>query len=106
VSRALTGNAYALRHPLLPALVALGFCFGTSVAFAQTPARTLQGFADTGRGLELTTSDGKYLIKPYSDGIVETTFIPQGLDEDTASHAVVMQPLAVAAKLTDGDGEL
>jgi hypothetical protein len=24
------------------------------------------------------TSDGNYLIKPYSTGIVETTFVPKG----------------------------
>jgi alpha-glucosidase (family GH31 glycosyl hydrolase) len=96
----------ALRRPLLPALIALGLCCGMSTVFAQTPARTLLGFADSGHSLELTTADGKYLIKPYSDGIVETTFVLQGQSEDSTSHAVVMQPAAVAANLTDHDGEL
>ena len=38
------------------------------------------------------TSDGRYVIKPYSAAIVETTFIPAGEAFDPASHAVVLAP--------------
>lgn len=99
------GNVSALRLPLLACLV-LELCCGMSSAYAQTAPRSLTGFSDTGHALELRANDGKYLIKPYTANIVETTFIPQGQGEETASHAVVLQPSAVAATLSDRDGEL
>ena len=49
--------------------------------------------------LEVRTSDGSYLIKPYSARIVETTFVPNGEQLDPASHAVVLAPAAVKTTL-------
>src|SRR5438045_191391 len=62
------------------------------LALAQTPGRTLQSAQLNGNQLEITTSDGLYVIKPYSSRIVETTFIPQGERFNPASHAVVLAP--------------
>jgi oligosaccharide 4-alpha-D-glucosyltransferase len=76
-----------------------------SAAFAQTASRTWEGFTSKDGTLEIRTSDGRYLVKPYSTNIVETTFIPKG---ETAlapvfatSHAVVMAPEPVKASIRD-----
>jgi alpha-glucosidase (family GH31 glycosyl hydrolase) len=76
------------------------------LALAQTPGRTLQSAQLNGNQLEITTSDGLYVIKPYSSRIVETTFIPQGERFNPASHAVVLAPGKDAATLKDADGKL
>jgi alpha-glucosidase (family GH31 glycosyl hydrolase) len=76
------------------------------LALAQNADRKLQSAKLTGNQLEITTSDGKYLIKPYSPRIVETTFIPQGEAFEPASHAVVLAPGKDGATLKDADGKL
>jgi hypothetical protein len=50
------------------------------------------------------TSDGSYLIKPYSTGIVETTFVPKGETVDPSSHAVVLAPADVKTTLKQKGG--
>jgi oligosaccharide 4-alpha-D-glucosyltransferase len=66
----------------------------TSAAHAQNADRQFQGFAARGNALEITTNDGRYLIKPYSATVVETTFVPKGEEFDPASHAVILAPSA------------
>lgn len=95
------GKGNALRRRLLPALVALSLSGLMSTTYAQTATRVVQSFTATERSLELKTTDGAYLIKPYSGNIVETSFVPQGQAEDTASHAVVMQPANVATNIVE-----
>lgn len=56
--------------------------------------------------LEIKTSDGSYLIKPYSDKIVETSFIPNGEIFNVNSEAVVKTPEKIKAKLTVGNNAL
>jgi len=68
---------------------------------AAAQARTLESVEQHGDLLELRTSDGRYLIKPYSSAIIETSFIPNGEQFDPASHAVVLAPGAVQATLKD-----
>ena len=70
-------------------------------ALAQNADRKFDSVAQHSNHLELRTSDGRYLITPYSSAIVETTFIPDGQQFDPASHAVVMAPGAVPATLKD-----
>jgi alpha-glucosidase/oligosaccharide 4-alpha-D-glucosyltransferase len=67
------------------------------LAFGQNADRQFHGFASNHNTLEIATSDGRYLIKPYSANIVETTFIPKGEKLDPASHAVVLEPDGVPA---------
>lgn len=76
----------------LAALAAL--LAATSAAHAQNADRQFQGFAARGNALEITTNDGRYLIKPYSATVVETTFVPKGEQFDPASHAVILAPSA------------
>jgi oligosaccharide 4-alpha-D-glucosyltransferase len=72
----------------------------------QAAERRLESFAANGNTLEITVSDGRYLIKPYSSTIVETTFIPKGETYDPRSHAVVLAPVAVGATLKDAGDTL
>ena len=83
-------------------IAGLALCLAASpLALAQNAERLLQGVTRTQDTLELRTSDGRYLIKPYSNTIVETTFIPNGEGFDPASHAVVLAPQPVQASLKD-----
>ncbi|MFC5510327.1 TIM-barrel domain-containing protein [Massilia jejuensis] len=85
----------------------LALCLAASpLATAQNAERQLQGFTRSQDTLDIATSDGRYLIKPYADNIVETTFIPAGERADPASHAVAMAPGQVQATLKDEGARL
>ncbi|MEW7292987.1 glycoside hydrolase family 31 protein [Aquimarina sp. 2304DJ70-9] len=51
-----------------------------------------QGFKDKGTYIEVYKQDGRYIIKPYSDKIIETSFIPEGEAFNPESHAVILKP--------------
>lgn len=73
----------------------------TSVAIAQNSNRKFEQYKKTGNGIEISTSDGKYILKPYSDNIIETSFIPNGEVFNPESHAVILVPKKVKTKITD-----
>ncbi|MGV7211479.1 TIM-barrel domain-containing protein [Oxalobacteraceae bacterium A2-2] len=81
---------------------ALALAFASPVVLAQNAERKLEAVSQHGNVLELRTSDGAYLIKPYSPAIVEASFIPKGETFDPASHAVVLAPGAAKATLIQG----
>ena len=58
--------------------------------------KVLKKFKNT---LEINTSDGKYIIKAYSDKIVETSFIPKGETYNPMSEAVVLSPKPGISKI-------
>lgn len=58
----------------------------------QNPNRVFKNVENKEGHLEVFVSDGKYIITPYSDRIIETTFIPNGQEMGQESHAVVMTP--------------
>jgi oligosaccharide 4-alpha-D-glucosyltransferase len=62
----------------------------SSVSFAQNSKRTFTSYQYKNNVLEVTTNDGKYLIKAYSDKIFETSFIPKGETFNPNSHAVLL----------------
>jgi len=86
----------------------LAACFVTfaSPAWAQAAERTFVGYKHTGGTLEITASDGRYLIQPYTPDIVETTFVPRGEQPGPASHAVVLAPDAAAGSVKEADGRI
>ena len=85
----------------------LALCLMASpLAFAQNADRQLEGVTRNQNTLEIATNDGRYLIRPYADNIVETTFVPKGERYDPASHAVVLVPAPVAATLKDEGGRI
>jgi oligosaccharide 4-alpha-D-glucosyltransferase len=73
---------------------------------AQNADRHFLSAAKSGNALEIGTNDGKYIIKPYSAAVVETTFIPKGEVVDAVSHAVVLPPAVVASTLREEGGVL
>jgi len=73
--------------------------FITSLSFAQNANRKFENFKEVNNALEINTSDGKYIIKAYSDKIVETSFIPKGQTYIPNSHAVVSVPKKGISKI-------
>ncbi|CAH0307429.1 Oligosaccharide 4-alpha-D-glucosyltransferase [Massilia sp. Bi118] len=73
------------------------------LAHAQNADRHFIGVKNVGNGIEIATSDGRYLIKPYATNIVETSFIPSAEEgkPQAPSHAVVLAPEQIKAKVQE-----
>ena len=67
----------------------------SAVVFSQNPNRNYLSHKIKDRHLEIFTSDGIYVFKPFSNQIIETAFIPNGEVFDTHSWSVVMKPQKV-----------
>ena len=77
-------------------LVLLFVCL-TTVGFSQQ-TREYQSHKEENGVFEVTTTDGTYLFKIYSNSILETTFLPTGELPNETSHAVIIQPKTEKAK--------
>ena len=66
--------------------------FCTTIIFAQNANRKFINFKPNKTGIDINVSDGKYIIKSYSNNIVETTFLPTNETYDSGSHAVELAP--------------
>lgn len=73
--------------------------FITSFSFAQNANRKFESFKEFKNTLEINTSDGKYIIKAYSDKIVETSFIPKSEVYNPMSEAVILSPKPGISKI-------
>ncbi|MFD0863538.1 TIM-barrel domain-containing protein [Sungkyunkwania multivorans] len=73
-------------------IIFLFFLFSLSLINAQNPSRKYLSHSEENNALTVKTSDGNYIFKPYSEGILETSFVPTGENFNSNSHAVVMQP--------------
>jgi alpha-glucosidase (family GH31 glycosyl hydrolase) len=80
--------------------------FITSLSFAQNANRKFESFKEVNNTLEIKTSDGQYIIKAYSDKIIETSFIPKGEPFNPISEAVVLIPKKGIAKVSEKLNEL
>ncbi|QYF91853.1 DUF5110 domain-containing protein [Massilia sp. PAMC28688] len=80
-------------------LLSLGL-LASQAAFAQNAERKFETARAHAGHLEIVTSDGTYLIRPYSQQIMETSFVPRGETYDPVSHAVVMAPRVKASLST------
>ncbi|OYU82192.1 MAG: glycosyl hydrolase [Flavobacterium sp. BFFFF1] len=69
-------------------------------------ARTFKSFKKTPNGLEISVSDGKYIIHFYNESIVETTFLPTGEAFNPESHAVVLTPQNKIGKSAEKNGTI
>lgn len=49
-----------------------------------------QGFKNKGDYIEVYKDNGTYIFKPYSDYIIETSFVPEGEVLKNESHAVIL----------------
>ena len=75
--------------------------FITSISFAQNANRKFESFKEVNGALEIKTSDGLYIIKAYSEKIVENSFIPKGETFNPNSHAVVLVPKKGISKIIE-----
>lgn len=64
----------------------------SSVSFAQNANRKYISHTWKNNILEIKTNDGTYRIMPYSENVVETSFIPNGETFNPNSQAVVKTP--------------
>jgi oligosaccharide 4-alpha-D-glucosyltransferase len=84
----------------------LALCLAAGPAIAQNADRAFLGYTNDHGVLDIATSDGHYLIKPYAANIVETSFVPRGERFDPHSHAVVLTPDTLRMRVTDGAGRI
>lgn len=66
--------------------------FVTIALIAQNTNRKYLSHNEENNIFKVVTSDGTYIFKPFSQVILETTFIPKGEKENTNSHAVILEP--------------
>ncbi|PCH73568.1 MAG: hypothetical protein COB98_10640, partial [Flavobacteriaceae bacterium] len=69
-------------------------CFLSVWVQAQNSERIYESSKTASGTLFVYTNDGHYEITPYSNQIIETTFLPKGEAKSKASHAVVLKPNA------------
>lgn len=81
------------------------FLFVAAIAVAQN-TRQLKEVKHSGKMLQLTVSDGRYVIRAYNDNILETAFIPNGENMPAESHAIVLQPEKTEPKFSDKNGTI
>ena len=77
-----------------------------TLSFAQNVNRKYLSHSWKNNILEVKTSDGLYLIKPYSEKIVETSFIPDGEKVNSTSQAIVKVPENTKANFTKTNNSL
>ncbi|MEZ5198297.1 MAG: glycoside hydrolase family 31 protein [Bacteroidales bacterium] len=82
-------------------LLAFTFCLN-----AQNENRKYKSFKNFGDRLEVYTNEGNYTIKPYTDYIIETTFVPKGETFNPESHAVILKPEAVVTEINEDNSSL
>lgn len=72
------------------------FCISFASVFAQNSERIFENvqFLEN-HTLKITVSDGRYEILPYTNTIIETTFIPTGESKQMESHAVILKPKTI-----------
>ncbi len=75
-------------------------------AWAQNQQRQILAVKQTGNTLELQTNDGVVQFQAYAPNLIESRFLAQGKPNTVASHAVVMKPKKLQAKLRRSDTEL
>ena len=67
--------------------------------FSQSVSRQFESLKDLKGKIEVLVSDGRYVIVPFSDKIVHTTFYPNGNEVKNYSYAVDMEPEEVVYKV-------
>lgn len=87
-------------------LSALFLLLVSTVMWAQNANRKFISSKANKGVLEITVSDGRYVIKPFAANIIETTFLPNGETFNADSHAVVLQPQSGVGKTKDNGNQL
>ena len=76
------------------------------VVQAQNSERKFLSFSKNKNVLEIKTSDGNYLIKPYSTKIIETSFVPNGQVFNSKSYAVVLKPENINFSVSENSNQI
>ncbi|MEO6347969.1 MAG: TIM-barrel domain-containing protein, partial [Aquaticitalea sp.] len=79
------------------------FLLSFTLGYSQNPNRTFESINFKNNQLHIKVNDGVYRIVPYSDKIVETSFIPNGETYNSNSHAVVLKPDNIKSELLQSD---
>jgi oligosaccharide 4-alpha-D-glucosyltransferase len=77
-----------------------------TISFAQNASRKYISHSWKNNVLEVKTNDGYYRILPYSDKIMETSFIPNGEVFNPNSHAVIKTPEKIKTEFVKNDDSL
>ena len=75
-------------------------------SFAQNSNRVYKNHSSNNGALEINVSDGKYILKTYSEFIIETTFLPSGEFFNENSHAVVLKPISGISKTSESKNQI
>ena len=74
--------------------------------FAQNSNRKFENYNETKNSIEINVSDGQYIIKVYSDKIIETTFLPKGEIFNPFSHALILTPKEGISKILNSENAI
>lgn len=84
--------------------IVLTFLLSITLGYSQNPNRIFESITYKNNVLEIRVNDGIYKLTPFSEHIIENTFIPAGEVYNPNSHAVVLEPKPIKAKfLNVGD---
>jgi oligosaccharide 4-alpha-D-glucosyltransferase len=75
-------------------------------SFAQNANRKFESFKETNNSLEINVSDGQYIMKTYSDKVVETTFLAKGEKFNPFSHAVILSSKNGISKVSNSGNSI
>ena len=77
------------------------FLFLSTAVLAQNPERQFLEVERKENSVEVRTGDGKYIFKPFTPEILETSFVPLGETFSAVSHAVVLEPQQVPFEVAE-----
>jgi alpha-glucosidase (family GH31 glycosyl hydrolase) len=77
-------------------------CIST-ILFAQNSNRKFVGFTSNNFFVKIQTNDGWYRIQPYSNQIIEASFIPKNETYNPYSEAVVLKPKHASFKIVENE---
>ncbi len=87
-------------------LVLLIYALAILTTSAQDVNRNYLQFNENKDFIEIFTNDGKYIIKPYNDKLIETSFIPKGEEFNPNSHAVVLIPQNIEKTVVENNNTI
>ena len=76
------------------------------LCFLVSCTSNFEGFSTKENYYEVAVPEGKYQIQFYNSEIVETTFIPNGEEFNSNSHAVVLSPEKIKITISETEKEL
>ena len=91
----------SLKFTMKQSILYIAFILFTVSITAQNAERIFKSAQIEGLYVKVEVNDGYYIINPYASNIVETTFVPNGEELITESHAVVAKPKSSTIDITE-----